>query len=134
LRLRWTRGTVLAFRTQSSRVQSRSKPSDFSGRKKKSSARVPFGREVKLWVPYRRLTACKRSLNATWKSGIFRLNLPAITRPHSSTFWLLGSFEDHHWRKFGNIYITGLQLQLSLLRVRGSAELVEKSWKVQYGG
>jgi len=28
---------------------------------KKSSARPPFGREVKLWVPCRRFTACKRS-------------------------------------------------------------------------
>jgi hypothetical protein len=44
------------------------------------------GREVKLWVPCRKFTACKRSLNATWKSGIFRLNLPAIFRPHNSTF------------------------------------------------
>jgi hypothetical protein len=54
----------------SSRVQTRPKTSDFSGRKK-----------VKLWVPCRRFTAYKRSLNATWKSGIFRLNLPAISRP-----------------------------------------------------
>jgi hypothetical protein len=75
-RLRWSRASVLAFRTKTSRVQTRPKPSDFSGRKKKSSARLPFGREVKPWVPCRRFTACKRSLNATWKSGIFRLNLP----------------------------------------------------------
>jgi hypothetical protein len=34
-----------------------------------------FGKEVKLWVPCRRFTACKRSLNATWKSGIFRLKI-----------------------------------------------------------
>jgi peptidoglycan hydrolase-like protein with peptidoglycan-binding domain len=43
-----------------------------------------FGREVKLWVPCRRFMACNRSLNATCKSDIFRLNLPAISRPHSS--------------------------------------------------
>jgi hypothetical protein len=28
---------------------------------KKTSARLPFGREVRLWVPCRRFTACKRS-------------------------------------------------------------------------
>jgi hypothetical protein len=32
-------------------------------------------------------------LNATWKSGIFRLNVPALSRPHTSTFCLLGSLE-----------------------------------------
>jgi hypothetical protein len=37
--------------------------------------------------------------------------------------WLLGSLEV---AKVGNISITGFQLQLSLLRERGSAELVEK--------
>ena len=31
-----------------------------------------FGWEVKPFVPCRRFTACKRSLNVTWKSGIFR--------------------------------------------------------------
>ena len=33
-----------------------------------------FGKEVKPFVPCRRFTACKRSLNVTWKSGIFRQN------------------------------------------------------------
>jgi hypothetical protein len=32
-RLRWSRGSVLAFGTTNSRVQTRPKPSDFSGRK-----------------------------------------------------------------------------------------------------
>jgi hypothetical protein len=59
-----------------------------------SSARVPFGREGKLWVPCHRFTACKRSLNATWKSGIFRINLPAVSRPTYFHLWLLGSLED----------------------------------------
>ena len=33
-----------------------------------------FGREVKPFVSCRRFTACKRSLNVKWKSGIFRQN------------------------------------------------------------
>ena len=42
-----------------------------------------FGREVKPFVPCRRFTACKLSLNVTWKSGIFRLNSSAISRPNT---------------------------------------------------
>jgi hypothetical protein len=38
----------MAFGTQSSRVQTRPKPSEFFwAKKKKSSARLPFGEEVK---------------------------------------------------------------------------------------
>ena len=48
-----------------------------------------FGREVKPFVPCRRSTACKRSLNVTWKSGIFRQNSSAISLPSGSSF--------HHW-------------------------------------
>jgi hypothetical protein len=76
------------LRTQVRGVQTRPKPSDFH------FTSPSFGREVNLWVPCRRFTACKRSLNETWKSGIFRLNLPAIYRPHISYLWLLGSLED----------------------------------------
>jgi hypothetical protein len=39
--LRCSRGIVLPFRTPSSRVQTRPKPSDFQGEKKKSSALLP---------------------------------------------------------------------------------------------
>ena len=46
----------------------------------------PFGGEVKPSVSCRRFTVCKRSQNVTWKSGIFRQNSPAISRPCSSTF------------------------------------------------
>ena len=49
-----------------------------------------FGREVKPFVPCRRLTACKRSLNVTWKSSIFRQNSSAISRPSSSSFHYQG--------------------------------------------
>ena len=57
-------------------------------RAKKSSARLPS--EVKPFVPCRRFTACKRSLNVTWKSGIFRQNSSAISRPRSSSFHYKG--------------------------------------------
>ena len=41
-------------------------------RAKKILTTPSFGREVKPFVPCRRFTACKRPLNVTWKSGIFR--------------------------------------------------------------
>ena len=41
-------------------------------RVKKILSTPSFGGEVKPSVPCRRFTACKRSLNVTWKSGIFR--------------------------------------------------------------
>ena len=49
-----------------------------------------FGREVKPFVSCRRFTACKRSLNVTWKSGIFRQNSSAISRPSISSFHYQG--------------------------------------------
>jgi hypothetical protein len=39
-------------------------------RAKKILSKPSFGGEIKPSVPCRRFTACKRSLNATWKSGI----------------------------------------------------------------
>ena len=55
-------------------------------RAKKILSTPSFGREEKPFVPCRRFTACKRSLNVTWKSGIFRQNSSAISRPNSSSF------------------------------------------------
>ena len=55
-------------------------------RAKKILSTPSFGREVKPFVPCRKFTACKRSLNVTWKSGIFRQNSSAISRPGSSSF------------------------------------------------
>jgi hypothetical protein len=57
--LRWSRGTVLAFGTQVRGVRTRPKPPSFGG-------------EVKPSVPCLSFTACKRSLNVTWKSDISR--------------------------------------------------------------
>jgi hypothetical protein len=61
-RLRWSRGCVLAFSTQVRGF----KP----GRSEKILSTTSFGREIKPLVPCRRFTACKRSLNVTWNSGI----------------------------------------------------------------
>ena len=55
-------------------------------RAKKILSTPSFGWEVKPSVPWSRFTACKRSQNVTWKSGIFRQNYSAISRPCSSTF------------------------------------------------
>ena len=57
-------------------------------RAKKSSAHLPF-------VPRRIFTACKRSLNVAWKSGIFRQNLSAISRPSSYSFHYQGLWQRH---------------------------------------
>ena len=67
-RLRWSRGSVLAFGTQVRGF----KPAEAVGffRAKKIVSTPSFGGEVKPSVPCRRFMACKRSLNATWKSGI----------------------------------------------------------------
>ena len=54
--------------------------------KKKILSTPSFGGEEKPFVPCRRPTACKRFLNVTWKSGIFRQNSSAISRPSSSSF------------------------------------------------
>jgi len=50
--------SVLASGTLSSRVQTRPKPSDFSGEKILSTP--SFGGEVKPSVPCRKFTACKK--------------------------------------------------------------------------
>ena len=65
----------------------------FQGEKKILST-PSFGREVKPFVPRRSFTACKKFLNVTWKSGIFRQNSSAISRPSSSSF----HYQGHWWR------------------------------------
>ena len=70
-RLRWSRGSVLAFGTQVRRSRR-----IFQGEKILSTP--PFGSKVKPFVPCRLFTACKWSLNVTWKS--------AISRTSSSSF------------------------------------------------
>ena len=55
-------------------------------RVKKSSAHLPSEGLVKPFIPCHRFTAHKRSLNVTWKLGIFRQNSSAISCPSSSSF------------------------------------------------
>ena len=85
-RLRWSRsrGSVLAFGTQVREFKPGRSRLIFQGEQIFSTS--SFGREVKPLVPCRRFTACKRSLNVTWKSDIFRQNSSAITSPSSSSF------------------------------------------------
>ena len=80
-RLRWSRGSVLAFGTQIRGFKPGRGSRIFQGEKILST---PFlGREVKPFVPSRRF---KRSLKVMWKSGIFRQNSSAISCPGSSSF------------------------------------------------
>ena len=83
-RLRWSRGSVLAFGTQVREFKPDRRRWIFQGEKILSTP--SFGGEVKRRIPCRRFTARKRSLNVTWKSGIFRQNSSANYRPCSSTF------------------------------------------------
>ena len=83
-RLRWSRGSVLTFGAQVRGFKPGRSRRIFQGEKILSTP--SFGREV----PYRGFTARKRSLNVTWKSGIFRQNSSAIFRPSSSSFHYQG--------------------------------------------
>ena len=67
-RIRWSRGSVLAFGTQVHGFKPGRSRRIFQGEKILSTP--SFGGEVKPSVPCHRFTACKRFLNATWKSGI----------------------------------------------------------------
>ena len=115
-RLRWSRGSVLGLCNPSSRVQTRPKPLDFWGQKILSTP--SFRGEVKPSVPCRRFTACKISLNVTWKSDIFRQNSSAISRPCSSTFGCyrisrrrlvakVGTFENKKVHKYLHLWPLG---------------------------
>ena len=83
-RIRSSRGSVLDFGTQVRGFKPGRSRRNFQAEKILSTP--SFGREVKPFVPCRRFTACERSLNVTWKSGIFRQNSLAISRPSSSSF------------------------------------------------
>ena len=83
-RVRWSRVSVLPFVTQVLRFKPCRSRRIFQG--EKILGTPSFGREVKLFVPCRRFTTCKRSLNVKWESGIFRQNSSAISHPSSSSF------------------------------------------------
>ena len=92
-RLRWSRGSVLAFGTQVPGFKPGRSLRIFQVEKILSTP--SFGREVKPFVPCRRFTACKRSLNVTWKSGIFKQNSSASSRPSRSSFHYQGLWWRH---------------------------------------
>jgi hypothetical protein len=69
----------------------------FLGRKRILST-PSFGGEVKPSVPCRSFTACKRSLNVTWKSA-FRQNLLDISRPQVHLPPLGALAWCHAWRR-----------------------------------
>ena len=73
---------MLAFGTQVSGFKPGRSRRIFQGEKILSTP--SFGREVKAFVPCRRFTACKRSLNVTWKSAISR---PSISSFHYKGLW-----------------------------------------------
>ena len=79
MRLRWSRGSVLAFGTQVGGFKPGHSRRIFQGEKILSTP--SFGREVKPFVPCRRFT---------WKSGIFGQNSSTISRPSSSSFHYKG--------------------------------------------
>jgi len=93
--LRWSTGSVLAFGTQVRGFTPGHGHRIF--RAKKILSTPSFGGEVKLSVPCRSFTACKRSLNVTWISA-FRQNYLTFLA-HSSTFrrWVLSRGDA--WRR-----------------------------------
>jgi len=86
-----------------------------------------FGREVKPWVPCRRFTACKISPECYVEVGHLQAKFTGHFSPH-----IVPPLAARISRKttsgecWKHLKITGLQLQLSLLRRRDRAKLVEK--------
>jgi hypothetical protein len=87
-RLQWSRGNMLAFGTQV-RGFAPGRSHRIFRAKKKTPSISSIGGELKPSITCRSFTACKRSLNVTWRSA-FRQNYQALLA-HSSTFrrWVL---------------------------------------------
>ena len=83
-RLRWSRGSVLAFGTQVRGFKPGRCRWIFQGQK--IIITPSFGREVKPFVPCRIFAACKRTRKCMRGSRSFRSKLPAISRPSSFSF------------------------------------------------
>ena len=81
-RLRWSRGSVLAFSTQVRGFKPGRSRRVFKGEKILSTP--SFGGEVKPSVPCRRFAACKRSQNGV--DVVISAKLPDNILAHSSTF------------------------------------------------
>ena len=84
-RLRWSRGSVLAFSTQVRGFKPSRSRRIFKGEKILSTP--SFGGEVKPSFPCRRFTACKRTIECIVAVGISRQNYRSSFSPtNSSTF------------------------------------------------
>jgi hypothetical protein len=82
LRLRWSRGSVLAFSTQVRGFKPSRSRRIFKGEEILSMP--TFGGEVRPSLPCRRFAACKRSLNGV--EVVISAKLPDNIVAHSSTF------------------------------------------------
>ena len=82
-RLRWSRGSVLAFSTQVRGFKPGQSRRNF--RAKNILSTPSFGGEVNPSVPCRRFSACKRSLNLRGSRNLGKIT-GQISRPHSFTF------------------------------------------------
>ena len=81
-RLRWSRGSVLAFSTQVRGFKPGRSRRIFKG--EKILSKPPFGGEVKPSVPCRRFAACKRFLNDV--EVVISAKLPDNILAHSTHF------------------------------------------------
>ena len=93
-RLRWSRGSVLAFSTQVRGFKPGRSRRIF--RAKKILSTPSFGGEVKPSVPCRRFAACKRSLNLRGSRNLGK-NYRTISRPqfHLSLLGSLASLQTY---------------------------------------
>jgi len=90
--LRWSRGKRAGLWYPSLRVQTRPKPSDFSGEKILSTP--SFGGEVKPSVPCRKLTACKRTQKWRGSRHFWPNSRPFLARSSTFRYWgSLASFQ-----------------------------------------
>ena len=92
-RLRWSRGSVLAFGTKVRGLKPGRSRRIFQDGKILSTP--SFSREVKPFVPCRIFAACKRTQKCIRGSRSFRSKLPAISRPSISSFHYQGLWWRH---------------------------------------
>ena len=103
MRLRWSRGSVLAFGTQ---VQTRPKPSDFSGRK--NPQRAFFRKGSKAVCPMSHICGTKKNPKVyAWKSQ-FSVEITGHFSPKQFPLSLLGSLVER---------LKDLQLSISCTRL-----------------
>jgi hypothetical protein len=100
IRLRWSRGSVPAFGIQVRGFAPGQKRRIF--RAKNIPSTPSFGGEVKPTVPCRGFTACRRSLNVTWKSAFRQNSRTFLAQSSTLRRWVLlrgDTRGDAWWRK-----------------------------------